>query len=158
MNRLLLRDELIRDEGLRLKPYVDSAGKVTIGFGRNLDDKGITADEASVLLMNDIAETCLALDRALPWFSRLDDVRQRVLANMAFNVGVRGLLKFSYMLAAVENGDWTTAARGMRDSKWAKQVGSRAVRLSVMMETGTVPTVITQANPRSAYRRRGIKV
>ena len=127
---------LIRDEGLRLKPYVDTVGKVTIGIGRNLTDNGISEGEAYAFLENDLDKVEEALDRSLPWWRGLDAVRQEVLQNMAFNLGIGGLLGFKNTLAAVRAGLWTNAARGMRASKWARQVGARAGRLASAMETG----------------------
>lgn len=136
MNALLF--ELERDEGLRLKPYKDSVGKLTIGAGRNLDDVGISEEEARHLLENDVARTVADLDRHLPWWSGLDPVRQRVVINMAFNMGVAGLLGFSKTLAAMKSGDYVGAAYGMLASKWAGQVGERATRLAHMMSTGGI--------------------
>ncbi len=136
MNLLKLTDELLRDEGLRLKPYTCTAGKLTIGVGRNLTDRGITKTEAMLMLAHDIDDCCDDLDRALPWWRTLDPVRQRVLANMCFNLGLAKLLTFKNTLAAVEAGDYLRAADGMRASLWARQVGQRAERLAQMMATG----------------------
>jgi len=130
-----LRDQLIRDEGLRLKPYRDTVGKLTIGVGRNLDDNGITRDEAECLLHNDLARVYAELHHALPDLS-LDPVRGAVLGNMAFNMGIGRLLGFRKMLAALRVGDFAQAAVEMLDSDWATQVGSRAHRLARQMETG----------------------
>lgn len=138
MNRARLKLQLVHHEGIRLKPYFDSVGKLTIGVGRNLDDKGITNLEAKVLLENDIDEVEEALKLSLPWFAGLDDVRQRVLVNMGF-MGVGRLLGFVKMLAAVSARDFDTAAAEMLDSKWAKQVGQRAIDLAYMMRTGQDP-------------------
>ena len=126
-------------EGERLKAYRCTAGKVTIGVGRNLDDRGITRDESAILLGNDIKAVETELLRALPWVGQLDDVRQRVLLDMAFNMGVVGLLGFKRTLAVIEAGQYEQAAAMMLDSKWAKQVGQRAERLSRMMATGKTP-------------------
>jgi lysozyme len=128
--------ELKRDEGVRLKPYTDTVGKLTIGVGRNLTDVGITDDECTTLLQNDIDKTVLALDRTLPWWRNLNPVRQRVLVNMAFNMGMVGLLTFKNTLSAMQNGSYAAAAAGMLASKWATQVGARAERLADMMRTG----------------------
>ncbi len=136
MNLLKLTDELLRDEGLRLKPYACTAGKLTIGVGRNLTDRGITKTEAMLMLAHDIDDCCDDLDRALPWWRTLDPIRQRVLANMCFNLGLAKLLSFKNTLAAVEAGDYLRAADGMRASLWARQVGQRAERLAQMMATG----------------------
>lgn len=137
------RDAMVRQlrlhEGERLKPYRCTAGKLTIGVGRNLEDRGITRDESAMLLANDIADMERELQRALPWVARLDEVRQRVLVDMAFNLGIVGLLNFKRTLATIETGDYQQAATMMLDSKWAKQVGQRAERLARMMATGKDP-------------------
>jgi lysozyme len=136
MNYEKLLAELERDEGLRLKPYHDSVGKLTIGVGHNLDDKGITEAAARFLLGEDVLEVEAQLDLVLPWWTGLDEVRQRVLANMAFNMGVQGLLQFTNTLTAVREGRYEDAASGMLASLWAKQVGPRAIRLADMMRQG----------------------
>ena len=99
MDDVLLTQELLRDEGLRLFPYNDTEGKLTIGVGRNLTDVGISKAEAMSMLLADIRRTQAALDAQLPWWAHLDEVRQRVLVNMAFNMGIRKLLGFKNMLA-----------------------------------------------------------
>lgn len=133
-----LNNQLIRDEGLRLFPYTDTVGKLTIGVGRNLTDKGITPDEAEFMLSDDIAEVTAELSKSLPvaLLQSIDPIRLAVLVNMAFNIGVAGLLKFSNTLALVTSGDYAGAADAMLESQWAKQVGSRAQRLSEQMRTG----------------------
>ncbi len=131
-----LQSQLIRDEGVRLKIYQDTVGKWTIGVGRNLSDDGISQSEAMMLLSNDIAATGKALQTAIPWSMALDDVRLGALTNMAFNMGVGGLLQFKNFLAAMQQGNWTEARNQMLDSKWAEQVGSRAQRLAIQVETG----------------------
>jgi len=131
-----LRMQLIRHEGLRLKPYRDTVGKLTIGVGRNLDDVGISEAEAFYLLENDIKRTRKELHERLPWISNLSPTRQDVLVNMAFNMGVGGVLKFKKMLANLEQGRWYDASREMLDSKWAQQVGERAVELAEKMRNG----------------------
>lgn len=136
MNRQKLKDQLVIDEGLRLKAYRDTVGKLTIGIGRNLDDRGITRDEAMVLLETDVALVEAELDGALPWWRKMTDARQNVLANMCFNLGLSKLLGFKNTLAAMQRGDYEAAARGMLDSLWAKQVGVRAARLASTMRTG----------------------
>ena len=131
-----LRAQLIHHEGLRLKPYTDTTGHITIGVGRNLTDVGISHTEAMLLLDNDINRTLLGIAPALPWFGFLNDVRQRVLTDMAFNLGPEGLLKWVNTLHAIESGQYREAARQMRNSLWAQQVGTRALDLSLMMESG----------------------
>lgn len=128
--------ELERDEGVRLKPYLDTVGKTTIGVGRNLTDVGISQDECDGLLQNDIARTAAWLDRNLSWWAGLDPVRQRVMISMAFNMG-GSLLSFVNTLAAIQSGDYAAASAGMLSSKWATQVGARAQRLAQMMLTGS---------------------
>lgn len=140
MDTSKLIDELVRDEGLRLKPYKDSMGILTIGIGRNLEDNGITAEEAYHLCRNDILGVEADLDHACrPWWRHLDEVRQRVLANMCFNMGIDRLSKFHFMLAALAVGDWKKAAAEMKSSAWYGQVGVRAVRLETAMLTGAMP-------------------
>jgi len=131
-----LREQLIRDEGLRLFPYRDSVGKLTIGVGRNLDDVGISMDEATMLLDHDIARADAAVATRLPWAAGLDPVRRTVLINMAFNLGINRLLRFRLALAAMEVADWSTAAIEMLDSTWARQVGARADRLAAQIISG----------------------
>lgn len=130
-----LVEMLIRHEGLRLKPYKDSVGKLTIGIGRNLDDVGITQEEAEYLAENDLGRLRQQFDSAIPWWRSLDHTRQLVLLNMGFNLGCAGLLKFQKMLAAVQRGDYQTAAAEMLDSTWAAQVHRRALELASMMQT-----------------------
>lgn len=138
--RARLRTQLLRDEGLRLKPYVDTVGKVTVGVGRNLTDRGITQTEALYLLENDISRCIRELVEAFPWFVGLDPVRQTVLANMCFNMGIgntrHGLRSFVNTLNDIQHGRYAEAADKMRLSKWARQVGLRATRLARQMETG----------------------
>lgn len=136
MNYTTLKAELKRDEGCRLMPYRDTVGKLTVGVGRNLDDVGISESEADFMLMSDVGRAEGGLDSKIPWWRTLDETRQRVLLNMAFNMGIDGLLGFKNTLAAVKAGEWSKAADGMLDSKWAAQVGQRAVRLAKLMKEG----------------------
>jgi lysozyme len=136
MNLAQLERELTLDEGKRNKVYKCTAGKNTIGIGRNLDDVGLSDDEISYLLRNDINRVCADLDRELPWWRQLSEARQRVVANMCFNLGIRGLLGFKNTLAAMREGRYKDAAAGMRSSKWASQVNDRAERLAKIMEVG----------------------
>ena len=131
-----LEDQLIDHEGLELSLYKCTGDKWTIGVGRNLDDRGITEDEARYLLKNDIAIVEEELLRAKPSVADLDAVRQRVLVDMGFNLGLPILLKFQNMWAAIEDEDWIDAAEQMLDSRWAKQVGRRAARLADAMRSG----------------------
>lgn len=130
MSLEFLKDDLIRDEGVRLKPYRDSVGKLTIGVGRNLDDNGISDGESEYLLANDIIAVLDALDRNIPWWRSAPGNVQRGLANMAFNLGSTKLSKFVKMLAALEALNYQKAADEALDSKWATQVGPRAERIA----------------------------
>jgi lysozyme len=147
MNRDALASQLVIDEGLCLKPYDDATGKelkpgdvikgkVTIGVGRNLSDVGISKSEAMMLLGADIDAACAELDKHLPWWRQMSDRRQQALANMCFNLGIDRLLGFKNTLAFMQAGDYESAANGMRNSLWAKQVGARADRLIEMMLKG----------------------
>lgn len=146
----LLR-ELELDEGVRLAPYRDTRGYLSIGIGRCLDTNPVTPEEtayighdcrkfpitegqARYLAGHDVARTCLRLSRALPWWSRQPEEIQRVLANMAFNLGVPGLLSFKNTLGAIERGAYADAAKAMRASLWAHQVKGRAERLAKRVE------------------------
>lgn len=155
-DREIMLDELDRDEGERLKVYRCTAGKLTIGVGRNLDDvgifahetaalgitkgsciaNGITREQSRYLLNSDIDRVDADLDRELPWWRQLDPVRQRILVNMAFNLGITGLCGFKNTLGMIRRGDFEAAAANMLQSKWARQVGARATRLSAMMRSG----------------------
>lgn len=132
----LLRTELVRDEGLRLKPYIDTAGKLTIGVGRNLGDRGIAHDEALLLLDNDIRAACSDLDRNAPWWRGLSEGRQRALLNMTFNLGWPRISAFKGMLAALQSGQYLRAADEALDSAWARQVGARAARIAALIRRG----------------------
>ena len=132
-----IKEQLVRHEGLRLKPYRCTAGKLTIGIGRNLDDSGISQSEAYVMLINDILNCEKQLQARIPdIYNKLDEVRKSVLLNMCFNLGINGLLGFKNTLAFIQAGDWERAANNMLASKWAKQVGRRAIELSELMRKG----------------------
>jgi lysozyme len=156
-NRDDLIEKLIQHEGLRLQVYEDSLGIATIGIGRNLEDRGITPEElewmdipnmaivhtmgiteadAMYLAHNDVQIVEEELLRAHPCVDRLDAVRQLVLIDMAFNLGVPRLCKFKKMWAAVEAEDFSTAAKEMLDSRWANQVKSRSTKLAHAMHHG----------------------
>jgi len=136
MNRSVLRGLLIKHEGLSTQVYRDTVGKLSIGCGRNLDDVGISTDEAMVLLDNDINRIVAALTSHVACFGSLDATRQHVLVDLAYNVGIAGLLHFTKMLAAVEARDFVAAATEMLASRWAQQVPTRAEELAGMMQRG----------------------
>lgn len=134
-----LTQQLRRDEGEVLHAYQDHLGYWTIGIGRLIDQRkggGISAEESAYLLANDIAVRIAALRQKLDWFDELDEARQGVLVNMAFQMGVEGLLGFRNTLAMVRAGDYAGAASGMLSSLWANQTPERAKRLAEQMRTG----------------------
>ena len=133
---MTLRESLKRDEGLRLKPYTDSTGHLTIGWGYNLTN-GIPLEIAERLLDIKMNEAVADVASYLPWSLALSEPRRDVLANMVYNLGIHGLLGFHRALAAMHAGDFEAAATEMLDSQWAQQVGPRAHRLAAQMRTGT---------------------
>ena len=147
----------MKSEGLLLEVYQDTLGIDTIGVGRNLEDRGITKEEldaldipnietvyqhgitesdAMFLLENDVQIVEEELLKAHPCIAELDAVRQLVLVDMAFNMGVPRLCKFKKMWAGVHEGDFRTAAKEMLDSRWAIQVKSRSHKLAHAMHHG----------------------
>lgn len=135
----MITDALIssvkRHEGLRLKMYKCTAGKNTIGYGRNLDDVGISADEAELMLKHDLENAEMDAKR-FPVFEKLNQVRKDVLIEMVFNLGYSRLCGFKKMFAALERKDYDEAANQMLDSKWARDVGERARTLAYFMRIG----------------------
>lgn len=132
-------EQLIRDEGEMLHAYQDHLGFWTLGIGRLIDKRkggGISHEEAVFLLNNDIDKRTTALKTQLPWAASLDAARFGVLLNMSFQMGVEGLLGFKNTLSMVRQGQYTQAAIGMLNSKWAGQTPERALRLSNQMKTG----------------------
>jgi lysozyme len=127
-----LKNDLIADEGIRLKPYLCPAGKTTIGVGRNLDDVGITEAEAMTLLDDDVARVTAQLAKALPWLQ--GNNVQRAVGNMTFQMGLGGVLKFKKMLAALQVKDYTTARSEALNSAWARQTPQRAKRVTDLMK------------------------
>lgn len=116
--------------------YRDSVDKATIGYGRNVDDKGLSEQEALDMLLNDINDSMASCRRLFSNFDLLDDIRQEVLIDMVFNLGETGLSRFNNMRKSVEILDFKAAAEHMLDSLWARQVKGRATRLANMMITG----------------------
>jgi lysozyme len=132
----ILKGLLLKHEGMRTKPYRDTVGKLTIGVGRNLDDVGISDEEALYLLENDIARAKQAADEELVWFEALDPVRQDVVLSMIFQLGLAGFRKFRRFKRAMDRNDYAMASKEMLESDWAKQVPKRAEELAEMMRTG----------------------
>ena len=140
------RDELVKmialHEGLRLQVYQDHLGIDTIGIGRNLEDRGITDGELSFInkTMEEVYEIGLTEEEA--YYLCMNDIAivekelQMVLVDMSFNMGVPRLMKFKNMWAAIETEDYSLACEEMIDSRWANQVGNRAMKLSLAMKNG----------------------
>jgi lysozyme len=134
MNKLI--EQLKIHEGMKLKPYKCTAGKLTIGIGRNLEDVGITMEEAEYFLQNDIAEARSQLLHAFPWMGELNDARISAMINFTFNVGIGTVKKFENTLSYMQSGEWDKAADEMMDSRWARQVGNRAIEVTEQIRTG----------------------
>ena len=134
-----INEQLRRDEGEVLSAYLDSLGYLTIGVGRLIDKRkggGITSEESAYLLNNDIQRKTVDIFKALPWAKDLDQVRLNVLINMAFQLGVEGLLAFKNTLALIQCGNYAKAAENMILSKWHSQTPERCERLAKQMKTG----------------------
>ncbi|AOT08228.1 glycoside hydrolase family protein [Pseudoalteromonas luteoviolacea] len=130
-----LKKQLIGHEGYEHTVYVCSGGYRSIGVGRNLEQRGLTDDEINYLLNNDIAYFTAQVEKHIDT-SKCNPARKAVLINMAFNLGIHGLLAFKKTIAAIERGDWDKAVIEMFDSRWAVQVGERADQLAEQMKTG----------------------
>lgn len=135
-----IESQLREDEGEVLHEYKDHLGYSTIGIGVLIDKRkggGITKEESSYLFQNRLGAKRQEIRKALPWFDALDPVRQGVLLNMAYQLGVTGLLGFKTTLKHVQAGQWVAASVGMLDSKWARlDTPARAERLATQMRTG----------------------
>ena len=128
MNFERIQNLLIQHEGERLKVYRDSKGILTIGIGRNLENKGISRIESRFLLQNDISDHIFKLETYYPWFTNLDETRQCVLIDMCHQLGIRGLSLFKNFLAAMEAEDYRRASSEMLDSKWAREDSPKRAR------------------------------
>ena len=131
-----LKDQLIRHEGLRLRMYKDSLGIATIGVGHNLEAKPISRRAALVIEEDDIQDATNDLTRMFPWTFDLDDARRNVLINMCFNMGIDRLSTFKNTLELIRLGQYEAASENMLKSKWAVQVGRRAIELAQIMKEG----------------------
>ena len=136
MDRQRLAAQLRLHEGVEHKLYECTAGYLTIGVGRNIEERGLSDDEIDYLLNNDVNIATDELVATFDWYADLDPIRQRVVVDMVFNLGMPRFKQFQNMIAAIEAGDWMEASDEMMDSRWAQQVGLRASRLAEMMETG----------------------
>jgi lysozyme len=146
MNDDLLKKELIRDEGIRKMPYRDTTGHLTVGIGFNLSANPLPNsftfplddDEVEILYERSVKEVIGALNLYLPWWTKMDEVRQRVLVNMCFNLGIYKLLNFVTTLKYMRLAQYDKAAQAMENSVWYTQVKGRAVRLCEAMRTGAM--------------------
>lgn len=132
-------DQLRRDEGERLSAYQDHLGYWTIGVGILIDARkggGLLPEESEFIFNNRLRLLNKELDQRLPWIKKLDPARRGVLVNMAFQMGIAGLLGFKNTLALIERGEYAKASHEMLGSKWAQQTPARANRLSVQMRSG----------------------
>ena len=139
MNLEALKADLERDEGRVPYAYTDSEGYWTCGVGFLIDrNKGAKIPDAVIdfWLDYEVKSKVRTLETVFPWWPSLNDARQRVVANMAYQLGVEGVMKFKKMIAALQNGDYDRAADEMADSLWAKQTPSRAQRLMTLMRIG----------------------
>lgn len=137
IDRHRLVEQLKRHEGFRGHPYRDTVGKLTIGYGHNLDDVPISEKVAEMMLLEDLDREERRLEKVVPWFKEVKHpVRRAALLNMAFNLGAHGLSKFRRMWSAINRADWERAAEEALDSKWAAQVGKRAEELAEQLRTG----------------------
>ena len=130
---------LKRHEGVKSHAYKCSAGKVTVGVGRNIDENGgigLTDSEIDMLLANDIKRVEQELTDRFSWYRNLDSVRREAMIDIAFNLGITKLLDFKKALAAMESGVYFWASTEFNASRWAEQVGDRAEELCDMIETG----------------------
>ena len=128
--------QLTTDEDKRHKPYRDTVGKLTIGVGRNLDDRGLSDDEIAYLLANDIKIVEKELDREMPWWRGMSDARQNAIANIVFNIGMPRFKAFKKSIAALQDKNYELASIELMDSLWARQVGDRAARVTKLIRTG----------------------
>ncbi|MBE0367614.1 MULTISPECIES: glycoside hydrolase family protein [Pseudoalteromonas] len=135
MSLMITVEQIKKHEGYKQYPYYCTGGKLTIGYGRNLEDNGIDEEEAEQLLAKDIREAKAGVKRRID-VSRCNEARQAVLVNMAFNLGVTGLMGFKKMIANLEQGNYEQAALEMLHSRWANQVPDRANELAKQMLSG----------------------
>jgi len=136
-----LIEQLKRHEGVETHVYKCTAGFETIGVGRNVSASGLglSSDEIDYLLQNDINRCVRELAYAFDWFSSLDGVRQDAMVNLAFNLGMTRLQQFKLALDAMERGQYHKASTEFLDSRWAKQVGNRAIEVTYMIASGEYP-------------------
>ena len=131
-----LTDQLRFHEGVEHKVYKDHLGIETIGVGRNLVDRGLSDHEINILLANDINICTEELDKKMPWWKDLDEVRQRCIVDLVFNLGMPRFSQFVKTIGHIKNGAWEEASDELLDSNYARQVPNRAKRIATMLRTG----------------------
>lgn len=136
MNLTRLSAQLSTDEGRKARIYTDTVGKVSGGVGRNLTDNGFSQDEIDLMLSNDIVKAISTARSLVPGFDKLNDRRQEALVNWCFNLGYQKASGFKNALSAVNASNWSDAADEMLNSKWATQVGARALRIADAIRNG----------------------
>ena len=129
-------EQLKSDEGLRLRPYRCTAGKMTIGYGRNLDDRGISPYEAEMMFNADVSECTTDLRGLFYNFDSFSYDRKGALLNMRFQLGHDGIREFKNMIQAIKDNDWIKAAEEAKDSLWYNQVPNRAARIVKLLKQG----------------------
>lgn len=123
-------------EGFSPTLYRCTAGKLTIGYGYNIEDRGLPQDICEELLVRDITRCERFLRATYPWFLRLDDARQKALIDMTYQLGEAGISRFTKMLDALKDGNWELAYTAALDSKWARQTPLRAKAVALTLRTG----------------------
>jgi lysozyme len=133
-----LREMIKRHEGVETHAYKCSQNKTTIGVGRNIDPNGgigLSEAEIDYLLNNDI-NRCIGELSAFVWFPDLSETRQNAIIDMVFNLGITRFKGFKNAITAMSKSDFETAADEFYDSRWAKQVGNRAIEICEMIRKG----------------------
>ena len=134
----ILFKNLTREEGFKPSMYRDSRGNLTAFYGHNMSVPQ-TERTAKAVFDVDVAIAEEGLDAHMAWWRYLDPIRQLVMVDMAYNMGIAGLATFTEFLTAMEIGDYPTAAKDMMESKWEAQVGNRAIFLQEIVLTGQEP-------------------
>ena len=132
----IFKNIIMKNEGFKNTVYTDSTGHLTIGYGHNLKNRPISHNVASIMLQEDILWFLPRLSEAIPFFNELNDARQAVLVDMAYNLGLQGLLAFKKMLDSCSKGDYENASNEILKSKYADQVKYRAKENAYIMKIG----------------------
>tara|TARA_B110000879_G_C10757866_1_gene350419 strand:+ start:109 stop:519 length:411 start_codon:yes stop_codon:yes gene_type:complete len=135
MDMVRLRETITRHEGSRLQMYQDSLGIWTIGVGHNIQEKGISPQVMELMLDEDLLEAISELKRSVSFFSKMPQQVQEALVNLSFNLGIPRLMQFKKTLALLREGDFESAADELLDSRYAEQVGRRALEIADMIRT-----------------------